>query len=186
MKKIFYTLLIFAMPLFFVACDGKQQKQTNEEADAFQIDSGDVHGVQRMQVSQNETTVDMGGKKYHIFVQRTPADSLPRVKNEIGDTYVDNQITLRIIRDKGEKVFSKTFTKNSFSSVVGENFLSKSILEGMVFDKVSPSGLVFAASVSYPQTDLYFPIAITITSSGKLSMEKEEVMEEAYEADSVD
>lgn len=186
MKSIFQTLFISVLLVVFAACSEKQQKQGNEESVAFQIDSVDVHGVQRMQVSKSEQTVEMAGRKYRIFVQRTPADSLPRVKNESGDVYVDNQIVLRITRDKGEKVFNKVFTKKSFSSIIGDNFLSKSILEGMVFDKVTPAGMVFAASVSYPQTDLYFPIAITITSSGKMSMAKEEVIEDTYEADKQD
>ena len=181
MKLFFHSLVIFVLAISVAACTGKQKEQTNEEAVAFQIDSVDAHGVQRMQVSQTENTVELRGKKYHLFIRRTPADSLARIKNETGDTYMDNQIVLRITRDKGEKVFSKTFTKNSFSSIVDEDFLSKSILEGMVFDKITPEGLTFAASVSYPQTYLYFPITITIASSGKMSMKKEEAMEDTYE-----
>ena len=40
-----------------------------------------------------------------------------------------------------------------------------------------------AASICYPQTDLYVPISITISTDGKISMKKEELLEEVYEED---
>ena len=77
-----------------------------------------------------------------------------------------------------ETVLNKTFTKNDFSSVVDANFLSKSILEGIVYDKTTPQGIVYAASVCYPQTDLYMPLSITITADGKMSIQKVDMLEE--------
>ena len=73
---------------------------------------------------------------------------------------------------------NKTFTKNDFSSVVDAKFLSKSILEGIVYDKTTPQGIVYAASVCYPQTDLYMPLSITITADGKMSIQKVDMLEE--------
>ena len=75
---------------------------------------------------------------------------------------------------------SKTFTKNDFSSVVDADFLSKSILEGIVYDKTTPQGFVYAASVCYPQTDYYIPLSITITADGKMTIEKVDILEEDY------
>jgi len=66
---------------------------------------------------------------------------------------------------------------------VEDDFLSHSVLEGMVFDKVTPKGLVFAASICFPQTDLYVPVSVTITSDGTMSMVKEEVLEDLYSED---
>ena len=77
-----------------------------------------------------------------------------------------------------ETVLNKTFTKNDFSSVVDAKFLSKSILEGIVYDKTTPQGIVYAASVCYPQTDLYMPLSITITADGKMSIQKVDMLEE--------
>lgn len=179
MRKIIYLLFIIIVTIPVISCSEKKEKQ-EDEAVAFQIDSVDNQGVQRMQTSKNEQTVKLKGKDYTIYIERAPNDSLPRVKSDGGDVYVDNQITLRVTRNKGEKVFSKIFTKQSFSSLINAGFLSKSILEGMVFDKVTPNGLVFATSVSFPQTDLYMPLSITISADGKMSMVKEELMEETY------
>ena len=94
-----------------------------------------------------------------------------------GDTYEDNKIVLRITQGS-ENVLNKTFTKNDFSSVVDAKFLSKSILEGIVYDKTTPQGIVYAASVCYPQTDLYMPLSITITADGKMSIQKVDMLEE--------
>ena len=94
---IFTILLLFSA----MSCSDKKTTQDNT-ATAFQIDSVDVHGIQRMQVSKSEQKVKMNGKDYVIRISRVPADSLPLVKNEQGDIYVDNKITLNITRDKGD------------------------------------------------------------------------------------
>lgn len=174
----FVLLLSFALLFSFAGCTGKVNQQDDKKI--FQIDSVSETGVQRMQASRSEQNIKMGNKNYHLFIQRIPADSLPHVKNDMGDTYVDNTITLRITRDKGEKVLSKTFTKHSFSSIVADNFLPQFILEGMVFDKTTPQGIVLAASLSVPQTDLYIPISITVASDGKMTIVKEDEIEETY------
>ena len=51
----------------------------------------------------------------------------------------------------------------------------------MVFDEEKTregKNIILAASVSYPQTDLYIPFSITITPEGKMSISKNEDMEE--------
>ena len=109
------------------------------------------------------------------------------VKMVIGSktAYVDNKIVLRITRG-GENVLNKTFTKNDFSSVVDANFLSKSVLEGIVYDKTTPEGIVYAASVCYPQTDLYVPLSITVSADGKMSIKKVDMLEEDYPEETAD
>ena len=144
-----------------------------------------ARGIQRMQTSKSEIDIKFKGKDYRSFVSRTPDESLPHVTNEMGDTYMDNKIVLRLTRG-GESVFNKTFTKNDFSSVVDADFLAKSVLEGIVYDKTTPQGIVYAASVCYPQTDLYVPLSITITADGKMSIQKVDMLEDAYEEETPD
>lgn len=166
-----------------VACTGNKDTTKHDETRIVLKDSVDSQGVQRMQPSKMEQTITFKGKDYQSFVNRVPGDSLARVKNDMGDVFVDNTITLRLTRGN-EKVFNKTFTKHNFSSLIGADFMKHAILEGMVFDKTTSQGFVYAVSVSYPQTDLYIPISVTITPDGKMSMVKEELMEEIYEVDS--
>ena len=54
-------------------------------------------------------------------------------------------------------------------------------MEGIVFDKTTPQGIVYAASVCYPQTDLYMPLSIIITADGKMSIQKVDMLEEEYD-----
>ena len=102
---------------------------------------------------------------------------LPVVINEQGEKFVDNRITLRITSG-GKSIVEKVFTKESFASLVDARFLKHSILEGLVYDKTTPQGIVYAASICYPQTDLYIPLSLTVTPDGKISMAKEELLEE--------
>ena len=177
MKKLIYLLLL-PLALAVVACGGKNGSSNKESVLARQ-DSVDANGLQRMQSSKSETDIKFKGRDYHSLVSRTPDESLPHVSNDMGDTYVDNKIVLRITRGS-ENVLNKTFTKNDFSSVVDAKFLSKSILEGIVYDKTTPEGIVYAASVCYPQTDLYVPLSITVTADGKMSIKKVDMLEDDY------
>lgn len=182
MKRLIYLLLL-PMIVAVAACGGKNGNQ-KEDVQVLGKDSKDAHGVQRMQVSKSESDIRFKGKEYHSTISRTPDEELPRVVSEMGDTYVDNKIVLRLTRGS-EQVFNMTFTKTNFASLVGESFLAKSILEGIVYNKTTSQGVVYAASICYPQTDLYVPISITITPDGKMSMERVEALEDTYETDSL-
>ena len=41
-------------------------------------------------------------------------------------------------------------------------------------------GIIYAASICYPQSDLYVPLRLTVSADGKISMAKEELLEEVY------
>lgn len=174
MKKNSYMLAALAI-LVVIGCSGKDAKKMDDERILMQ-DTTDKQGIQRMQVSKFEQTVKFKGKEYKVSLHRAPDDGLPRVESETGSIFVDNSITLRITRGN-ENIINKVFTKQSFSSVVPADFMKKSMLEGMVFDKITNQGIVFAVSVSYPQTDLYMPISMTVSESGKTLIVLEEVIE---------
>lgn len=178
MKKPIHLIILFSI-LISSACTGNSNPETKENTRVLMENTTDEQGLQRMQVSRTEQTVSLKGNDYKISLARIPDDNLPIVDSEVGDKFVDNKITLNITQG-GKNVIDRTFTKKDFSSIAGEQFLQKSILEGMVFDKVTPQGMVFAVSISYPQTDLYFPISLTVSADGKTSMKKDELMEEIY------
>lgn len=177
MKKLFYLLLMM-MPVMIVACGGKKDN-IHKETVLTKMDSVDAHGLQRMQTSRSEVDVKLKGKDYHSLVLRTPDEKLPHVKSEMGDLYVDNKIQLHLTC-AGKTILDKTFTKNDFSSVIDADFLSKAVLEGLVYDKTTDQKIIYAASVCYPQTDLYIPISIAVTPDGKLDIQRVELIEEGY------
>lgn len=179
MKKLYFLLIIGLMCMS--GCGGKKVTSADTEQMMFQIDSIDkVTGVQRMQVSRVNQPITSNGKKYNLFIDRSPSDSLPVVNTDLG-SFADNRIVVRITRENGTKVFSKTFTKQSFADFVRADNLRHFILEGMVFDEEkteTSKNIILAASVSYPMTDLYIPFSITITPEGKMSIAKNEDMED--------
>ncbi|WP_178794436.1 DUF4738 domain-containing protein [Bacteroidaceae bacterium] len=179
MKQLYFLFIV--MLVVMSSCGGKKETSGDAAQLMFQIDSVDhVTGVQRMQISRANQSIVSSGKKYNLFIERAPSDSLPTVKNDMG-IFADNRIIVKITRENGGKVFSKTFTKQSFSDFLSTDNLRHFILEGMVFDEEKTNdskNIILAASISYPQTDLYIPFSITITPEGKMSISKNEDMEE--------
>ncbi len=182
MKNLFYMLACVSV-IFLSACSS-QNKKEKDDAQALMQDSLKAAGPQRMQVSDIKATFKYQGKEYQSSVLRRPDESLPIVKNEQGEKFVDNRITLRLTCG-GKQIVDKVFTKESFTSLVDAKFMQYAILEGLVYDQTTPQGIIYAASVCYPQSDLYVPIRLTIASDGKISMAREEFMED-YQPDSVD
>lgn len=181
MKNLFYMLACVSV-IFLSACSSQSK---NEKADrqALMEDSIKAAGPQRMQVSDIKSSFTYQGKEYQSSVLRQPDESLPMVKNEQGEKFVDNRITLRLTCG-GKQIVDKVFTKESFSSLVDAKFMQYAILEGLVFDQTTPQGIIYAASVCYPQSDLYVPIRLTISSGGNISMAREELLED-YQTDSI-
>lgn len=181
MKNLFYMLACISV-IFLSACSS-QNKKEKEDAQALMQDSVKAAGPQRMQVSDVKATFTYQGKEYQSSVLRQPDENLPVVKNEQGEKFIDNRITLRLTCG-GKQIVDRVFTKENFASLVDAKFMQYAILEGLVYDQTTPQGIIYAASVCYPQSDLYVPIRLTITSDGKISMAKEELMED-YQPDSI-
>ena len=177
MKQLYFIFVVVLC--MATGCGSKKDASGDSDQHIFQIDSVDrVTGVQRMQVSRTNQDIVCNGKKYRLFIDRSPSDSLKKVKSDAG-IFTDNRIVLKIARENGTTLFSKTFTKQNFASLIPDRYLTHSILEGMVFDDEKTSNsknIILAASVSIPMTDLYIPFSIIITPDGKMTMERDEDM----------
>ena len=171
---------------FFVLCaigcnSAKKNEEKRNESGVLMQDDTMNDGVQKMQTSNITNTIDFKGKTYHSTITRTPDELLPKVESEMGETYADNRVVLNITCD-GKTFYNKTFTKNDFSAAVESSFLKKAILEGFVYNKTTPQGILYAASICYPQTDLYIPISILISPDGKMTYTKDELLEDIYDS----
>lgn len=181
MKTVVYIVACVA-GLLFASCTSR-----NKSGDDVQIlmqDSTVTSAPQRMQVSDTKVAITYKGKEYRSSVVRRPDESLPVVTNEQGEKFVDNSITLRITCG-GRQIVDKVFTKANFASLIDAKFMKYAILEGLVYNKTTPQGIVYAASICYPQTDLYVPLRLTVSADGKISMAKEELLEDLYEGDGI-
>lgn len=180
MKKLTYIFALFSI-FMMMGCGGKKADTKAEERQIFQIDSVDENtGVQRMQTSHIDQTIECKGKKFRLVINRVPDSSLPVVKSTMG-TFADNRIHVKITRDNGTQLFAKSFTKSDFAAHLPNDYLRESVLEGLVFDDVKSANnkeITLAASVSYPMTDQYVPFTLVISQSGTLSLAKDEDMGE--------
>lgn len=131
----------------------------------------------KMQEYNDERDVPWIGKSYHVAINRMPSDSLPMVKDETGQKFVDNIFTLTVSREDGSVFFSRQFTKAFFTNYITDVYRKAGILEGIVFDKADGDWLEFAASVGLPQTDEYIPLVIRLSRMGELTVSQDTQMD---------
>lgn len=178
MRKLNYFGIGLFACLLLMACSSSSRKEGSKLTE-MSAEERTSSLPERMQTSNVTEQFTLKGNSYQSTVVRTPDESLPLVTNAEGNKFVDNRITLRIIT-QGRTLVNRAFTKQDFASLLNARFLKYAILEGLVFDQVIESGLIrYAASVAYPQSDLYVPIRITVTPAGQLTIEREEMMDDA-------
>ncbi|HCE48413.1 MAG TPA: DUF4738 domain-containing protein [Prevotellaceae bacterium] len=170
------SMLLLWSAFVWSACGNNNTAKTeNEMADSLPPDETVHDGIVQLQPSHVNDTVTWNGKVYRYDIVRKADISLPSVHDEVsGDTFYDNTIVLNITLD-GKEFFSKKFSKTSFDKYLNADFKKNAILEGLVFDVVTPAGLRFATSVCYPRSDLYMPLAITIDKAGNMVVTKDEL-----------
>ena len=130
-----------------------------------------------MQPYNQQQEVKWLDKSYQVFIDRVADDSLRMVQDETGQKFVDNRITLRVIRADGSVFFKKVFTKSIFDAQLDDDYRQTGILEGLVFDKVDGNNLIFAGSVSHPQTDEYIPLVVTVSNFGNVTIKRDDQMD---------
>ncbi|MBQ6768699.1 MAG: DUF4738 domain-containing protein [Prevotella sp.] len=112
-------------------------------------------------------------RDYTCTIERMADDSLPMVKDETGQQFVDNRVRVVITRADGSKFFDKEFTKVSFDSYINEDYRKTGILEGFVFDRVENSEVRFACSVSRPQSDEFIPLILSVNRMGNIDIKQD-------------
>lgn len=156
------------------ACTPKEDKQV-ERYEAFQ-NTGDGDNIQRMRDYRYSDTVRWKGRLYTYEVVRRADDSLAVVTDDDGSRYADNYVELTV-RCGDENFFHRRFTKQTFMPYLDADFKKKGLLEGMAFDKVLPEGIRFSISVSYPFSDMCRPFSVTLSSTGGMSIIRDEVLD---------
>lgn len=171
--KIIPTLLIASVvALSFVACGNK--KQNNDiiaKKPAVKAPASPV----KMQDYNHRESVNWLGQQYGITINRRADTSLPLVTDDGGGKYYDNRIEVRVTRPDGSVFFNRAFTKTDFAAQVGDDYIKKSALLGIVIDRVEGENVVLAASVGSPDvlSDEYVPLLITVSRTGGVSISKD-------------
>ena len=154
----------------------KQKKQT-EDIIVRKTETPKPQAPIRMQDYNQVKDVQWLDRSYQVDIRRMADDSLRMVKDETGQKFVDNRIQLKVIRQDGSVFFSRTFTKADFNDYLDDDYRATGILEGLVFDRVEGLHLIFAGSVSHPQTDEYIPLVITLSNFGDVTISRDTQMD---------
>lgn len=167
MKKLVKIVFFCALAVLVAGCS---EKKKHDDIIAPKAEKPKLQAPIRMQEYNQTTDVKWLNKNYQVEVKRMPDDSLRMVKDETGQKFIDNRISLRIIRADGSVFFSKSFTKAAFENLLNNDYRNTGILEGLVFDKAEGNNLFFAASVGHPQTDEYIPMVVSVSNLGEVGI----------------
>ena len=173
MKK---TIIFAAMTAALLLSSCSKKKQTDDII-VPTVEKQAQHAPIRMQDYKQITDIQWVGRDYQVEVLRTPDDSLRMVKDESGQKFVDNRITLRVLRSDGSVFYKGTFTKAAFDECLDDDYRQTGILEGFVFDRAEGQQLFFAASVCHPQTDEYIPMVVTLSNFGQVGIRRDTEMD---------
>lgn len=165
-----YLIIVGCLALTLMAC-GEKKKSNDIITERVEVPK--PQGPVRLQSYSDSRDVSWIGRTYHLDINRQPSDSLPMVKDEAGQQFVDNCITLVVSRQDGSQFYNHRFTKKDFDRYLDEDYRKTGILEGLVFDKADGDWLEFAASVCHPQTDEYIPLVVRLSRMGELSVRRD-------------
>ena len=146
MTKQFLSVLCF---MALVVLTGCKEKKQSVDIIAETVEAPKPSGPISMQPYHGFHDVQWLGKNYKIEINRVPNDSLPMVKDETGQQFVDNRISLVVRRADGSVAIQRAFTKANFEGYVDANYRKAGILEGFVFDSFT-TGNIQNLVVAYP------------------------------------
>ena len=173
MKKI-QLLTVLLMAALLMSCGKKKE---NKDIIVPTAEAVKPKAPISMQPYNQQQEVEWLEKSYQVIIDRVADENLRMVQDETGQKFIDNRITLRVIRADGSEFFKKVFIKGDFDSLLDNDYRQTGILEGLVFDKVDGKNLVFAGSVSHPQTDEYIPLVVTLSNFGDVSIKRDDQMD---------
>ena len=171
MRRLFQILMLLAGIAIVAGCG---EKKKSDYIIATKPETPKPQGPIRMQEYSQTKDIKWLDKNYQIDIRREPDDSLRMVKDENGQKYVDNRISVRVLRADGSVFFGCSFTKAAFDAQLDNDYRRSGILESLVFDRVEGNQLYFAASVSLPQTDdEYIPMIVSVSNLGEVGIRRD-------------
>ena len=167
MKRLLPILVIALLAGVVASCGGKKKRDGIITVKYEKPEPQGPISTDNYRESQSFRWLD---RDYVWTIERVADDSLPMVKDETGQLFVDNRVKVTISRSDGSVFFHREFTKASFNSYIDDDFRKTGILEGFVFEKVEGNEVRFACSVSRPQSDEFIPLTLAVTRTGEIAI----------------
>ena len=170
MKRLMFVLAACMMVL--VAC--KEKKNVNEGiiTTDYELPKPSEAPV-KMPAKTDRTEVEWkDGQRYQIAIARTPADSLSKVTDEIGQQYVDNIVKVTVTRSDGSVFFHRSFAKSAFVEWLEEDYRLHSVLEDITFFGIENQELVFTAILNLPAAsdDEAIDLRVSLNGQGQVNI----------------
>ena len=178
MRKILPLLFMAFLAGAVLSCSSKKKR---DDIITTKYEKPEIQGPIRTDDYKDTVAFKWLDRDYVCSIERMADDSLPKVRDENGQLFVDNRVRVVISRADGSRFFSREFTKATFNSYIDDDFRKTGILEGFVFDKVEPNEVRFACSVSRPQSDEYIPLILAVTRMGDISIIRDTRMDAELE-----
>ena len=170
MKAKTITFLVISVALSAGITSCKEKAKSDDIYIAKYVPEGPKDPI-RMGVDQRRNEVEWMGKPFSVIIKRESSDSLPMLKDETGQKYYDNRVTLTVLRSDSSVFMKKSFTKESFASYVDTDFKQEGIFENIVYHGVEDQKLKFGAVITRPGSeDEFVPLDMYIDSEGGLSI----------------
>ena len=169
MKQNILPLLLASLLVVAASCGGDKKQEGSTDSTVTAQKKGPLEAKPE---EQRSFPVALAGSKYDVSVHRRPDASLPKVKDELGQEFLDNSVEVVVTKD-GAQFFSKTFTKDAFADYLTKDENARCVLLGMVYDEEhsSASTICLAAQVGIPDVEDGPAFTIEIkTSDGSCSI----------------
>lgn len=150
-----------------------EKKKTNDIIAPKPVAAAPAASV-KMQPFDHTESVEWGGQKYTVSIRRSVDEGSPVFTDETGGKYYDNNITLSVKSPDGAEIFSREYSKQSFSQFVDASYIGKSTLLGIAVDRVAVDRLILVASVGCPDqlSDDFVPVTLSLGKNGDMTMKK--------------
>ena len=123
---------------------------------------------------KKDSVVNFGGERYHWYIAINPTrfkvthHTFNEDGMEVENVYYDNIIHLSIFNGSTQ-IFSRDFRKPQYEKKVPAQFLTKSILNNMEYDKTDAEGFHVNASLCTPGNASCYMVGHVISFDGKLT-----------------
>lgn len=172
MKNLSYIFIISFLHYFIISCS--PQKAEIQDATQTELSADEIHSLPDYAYTDS---LMQGSHKVVYNITSEADEELPEVVDEDGVKYKDNRFSLVITKD-GKTLFSRSFTKADFRSLLSKDFQKYGIMDGLRFNHAEEGKLYFNTCVSLPDSDMSCPFFLTIGPDGSYTITPDTTIDE--------